>query len=66
MLYRNNLAKLSDATSRQDEYILGNVDGFEDDDDGSGANDDMSAIGEVKDIRLSLFKTENGTQLFAK
>ena len=67
MLYRKNLAKLSDATSRQDDYMLGRG-GLEDDDDddGTGANDDVSAIGEVKDIRLSLFQTENGTQLFAK
>ena len=39
---------------------------MDDDDDEDEANDDISAIGEVKDIRLSLFKTENGTQLFAK
>ena len=38
----------------------------DDDEDEDEANDDVSAIGEVKDIRLSLFKTENGTQLFAK
>lgn len=38
---------------------------MDDDDDEDEANDDISAIGEVKDIRLSLFKTENGTQLFA-
>ena len=63
MLYRKNLAKLSDATSRQDDYMLGRggLEDDDDDDDGTGANDDVSAIGEVKDIRLSLFQTENGT-----
>ena len=38
----------------------------EDEDDSEEANDDISAIGEVKDIRLSLFKTSHGGQLFGK
>ena len=58
------MAQLSDATSRQGDLMIGQ--GEMDDEDEDEANDDISAIGEVKDIRLSLFKTENGTQLFAK
>lgn len=38
----------------------------EDEYDSEEANDDISAIGEVKDIRLSLFKTSHGGQLFGK
>ena len=60
------MAQLSDATSQPGDFMLGHGQMEDDDEDEDEANDDISAIGEVKDIRLSLFKTENGTQLFAK
>ena len=40
--------------------------GREEDDEDDMLGEDEDEIGEVKDIRLSLFKTENGTSLFGK
>ena len=64
LMRRNRIVQFSDSTSRLEAETVGRG-GLEYYDDAT-TNNNMSAIGEPRDVHLSLFKTENGANLFAK